>query len=157
MHLVVSFKYSFNLELAMSELKKYGYGEEKVLAIPMQPFHRSSTLTDMVSEDSASLFDIGLVLGTIGMLLGVIYGNLLTLGPVLWGLFGLLLGGGIGILIQILIYQKKKRTWMLPAHRQVILMIRLDEQDRIYELEEILKPYEPTGMATVEGRRGDNI
>jgi hypothetical protein len=150
MYVFITFPYSFDVELALSELKKYGYKHENMMVIPMQPFHRSESMTDMMSEESSRMFDWSLLLGSVFMLLGVIYGYVLRLGPVIWGLIGLVGGGLIGLGIQAIINKKKKKKWSLTTVRQVLLMVHAEKSEQIHRIESIMKAYNPTSYATID-------
>lgn len=57
--------------------------------------------------DGKSMVDLAAAFGAVFMLLGSIYGLHLYLGPVLWGLFGLLAGILLGLAVNFF-YKKKK-------------------------------------------------
>ena len=147
MYLVSTFLYSFDLELVISEMERVGLAREKLMAIPLQPFKRSGSIGDILEEEKGSLFDLAMVMGTIFMLLGVIYGYVLTWGPIIWGLIGLLFGGFIGFMLQVRLIKRKNKDRQIV--RQVILMIHVDNKEEAMRVEMILEKYYPTGWARI--------
>ena len=129
MYVISSFKYSINLELAISNLEKKGIKKENILAIPLDKRYQKQKYFDSIdSSDGVSLFDISAILATILGLFGVIYGYNLEWGPIIWGLIGLILGGLIGLIIDIIPKNKVRLSKGKNDNlSEVILMIYCTE------------------------------
>ncbi len=108
MYVISTFEYSAYLEIAISEMELKGIAREKILAIPLEKRHKKRKLFDTINQsDGISFIDTAMILGSIFMLFGVIYGFVLRWGPILWGLIGLAFGVALGFIIDII--PKKKR------------------------------------------------
>ena len=100
MYVFASFEYSAYLELGISDLEKRGIPREKILAVPLDKRIEERKLMDTIHRaDGISLFDGAMVSGAIFMELGVIYGFVWKLGPIIWGLIGLGFGAVLGFLL----------------------------------------------------------
>ena len=100
MYVFASFEYSAFLELGISDLEKRGIPREKSLAVPLDKRVEERKLLDTIHRaDGVSLFDGAMVSGAIFMELGVIYGFVWKLGPIIWGLIGLGFGVVLGFLL----------------------------------------------------------
>jgi hypothetical protein len=100
MYIVSAFELSSHLELLISELEEKGLTKEEILAIPLDLRENSQQIIDTLHRsDGKSLMDGASIVGAIGMVLGSIYGFILTWGPILWGVIGLIAGGLIGLLL----------------------------------------------------------
>lgn len=129
MYIISSFDYSIYLELAISQLEEKGVLREKIFAIPLNKRNEEIKLFDSLHQsDGVSLFDVAIILGTIGMIFGVIYGYVLAWGSIIWGLIGLFAGGIIGFLIDIIPKRKlssNNRTKYGTA--EVFLLVQCDK------------------------------
>jgi hypothetical protein len=140
MYIVAAFEYSTTLEMAISKLEDGGIKQENIIAVPLDRRNEQGKLFDtMHYSDGISLLDLACVLAVIGMLLGAIYGFLLTWGPIIWGLLGFLAGGILGFTIDI-IKQKRKRNMKNITKKkftEVFLTIKCTEEQR-EKIEKIL-------------------
>jgi len=99
-YIYASFDYSAFLELAITDLEKRGIAREHILVVPLDKRVEERILLDTIHRaDGISLFDGAAVLGAVFMELGVIYGFVLTWGPITWGVIGLLGGAILGFLL----------------------------------------------------------
>ncbi len=102
MYIISTFQYSSHLELAISGLEQRGIARGKILAVPLDKRVDKRKLFDTIRQsDGVSLFDLSVILGTIFMLFGVIYGFILEWGPIIWGLIGLIAGSVLGFIIDL--------------------------------------------------------
>ena len=124
MYVLASFNYSFHTELAITELIEKGIKNEQILALPLELRGEPRQIMDTIHHsDGVSMIDGGAVLGSALMVLGVIYGFLLTWGPIIWGLIGLVVGFLLGFLIDYFwgkIRQSKNRR---PESRGEIIIL----------------------------------
>jgi len=127
MHVVASFEYSTELELAIQKLHEAGVNEENIIAIPLDKSVDKPQLFDTIHHsDGKSILDVGLIFGCIFMLLGSIYGFILQWGPVIWGLIGLIFGLTIGILLKLLIIKNEGKMTNKKC-TEVFLAVRCKE------------------------------
>jgi hypothetical protein len=123
--LISTFEYSSNLELAIGEILKIGVEKKDVFVIPLDQRAETARIFDSLHKaDGKSYVDLASIIGTIGMLLGVIYGFLLPGGPILWGLIGLIAGMIIGFLLDYFFFgRKSKRINTRKKQAEVLLLI----------------------------------
>lgn len=123
MYLVSNFEYSIYLEKAITELQMKGIQKENILAVPLDKRNESEKLFDSIhSSDSYSTLDIPIILAALFSLFGVIYGFLLSWGPIIWALLGTGFGFGVGLLLKIVMTKRKKKK-DLSRSAEVILII----------------------------------
>lgn len=136
MYIISSFQYSTYLELAITELESKGIAREKILVIPLDKLDEKRKLFDSINySDGISLFDTAAILGTIFMVLGVIYGYVWRWGPIIWGLIGLAFGVMLGFLIDIIPKNKfqKKQKNSSNGSEVIIIINCANEQSEIVE------------------------
>ncbi|OIJ15597.1 hypothetical protein BKP35_00975 [Anaerobacillus arseniciselenatis] len=140
MHIIATFEYSTSLELALSELENTGIPKKKITAFPLDKRVEPGKLFDsMHQSDGISLFDLAAVFGAIFMLLGTIYGYVLKLGPILWGLFGLIFGLLLGFLIDYTIYKRKLGKKIKQNKKEKISEVVIIIECKDHELEKTEK------------------
>ncbi|MGE5395984.1 MAG: hypothetical protein ACM3MK_00455 [Chitinophagales bacterium] len=102
MFVAASFEYNLHLELAISELENKGIRRESIAAVLMDSRVEERKILDTIHRaDGISSFDAASLLGTFGLLLGAIYGFVLSWGPIIWGLIGLIIGAILGLLLDL--------------------------------------------------------
>lgn len=150
MYLVCTFHHSFEVELLLTKLEELGVTRDRMLVMPLkQEKHRIYQIT-ATSTGGNNLLDIPLAVGTASMLLGVIYGYVLYLGPVIWGLIGLTGGTLITLGIEYLIDKQSQRHGNKSrGGSEVMIMLRCQPQEE-YMLENVLRAFSPLGFATVD-------
>lgn len=82
------------------------------------------------------------------MLLGTIYGFVLYLGPILWGLIGLIAGSGAGLILDY-IWKKSVRRKTLRKNIADVLLIVNCEADQVEMVEQILKQHHTLGLVRI--------
>jgi hypothetical protein len=151
MYIVASFIQNLAVELALSEMEEAGIPKEQILAVPLNEHKDKVRLFDtMHHADGHSLIDLALVLGCIFMLLGAIYGFVLTLGPILWALIGLVAGSLLGFTIKLLVLKRQHvRQWndkfRTKGTRELVLMIKCTEP-QIKQVTDILWNHHALGV-----------
>lgn len=136
MYVIASFEQTVFLELAITALEQIGIAKGQILAVPLDKRAEERKLFDTIHRaDGVSLFDISAVLGTCGMLLGAIYGFVLTWGPILWGIIGLAAGLILGFLLKFLFVKKSEdKKLKRDTATEVFLMIHCrQEQSKVVE------------------------
>jgi hypothetical protein len=150
MYIIASFQHSTFLELAIADLEQNGVSREKILAVPLKKCKEKRRLFDTINyADGISLFDAAAVLGAIGMLLGVIYGFVLTWGPILWGLIGLIIGGGVGFALDFLFQRRQDKKLAGEKATEVVLIINCDE-NLVNKADDIIRTHFALGVGMLE-------
>ena len=157
MHIIATFEYSTSLELALSELENTGIPKKQITAFPLDKRVEQGKLFDsMHQSDGISLFDLAAISGAIFMLLGSIYGYVLKLGPILWGLFGLIFGLLAGFLIDFTIYKRKLGKKIKQNKKEkiseVVIIIECEDHE-LEKTEQILWTHAALGLCTVSNQR----
>jgi hypothetical protein len=135
MYLFAGFTCGFHLELALTDLAKAGMNDKDIHFIKMNVVPSGTQIIDSISNpDGRSVLDSICGWGTVFGLLGIIYGSLWLIGPILTGLAGLVIGGLVGYLID-------KWRNKIRLHNQVdlelILLIRCNSKEQIEQAERI--------------------
>ncbi len=151
MYVVASFHYCMHTEIALAKVEELGIKKEHILAVPLEIRGESRQIFDTIHHaDGISLFDGGAILGTICMVLGVIYGFILSWGPIIWGLIGL--GGGflLGFLLDLLFSKfKHSRERRNDKNAELYLMVYCPEQ-KVDEVKKVLWDHLALGVAVIE-------
>lgn len=95
------FRVTNYLELMMEVLKKSGFNSDNMSIIHLSNSKppKANIIDSIYSSDSISVMDGICLTATVGMILGVIYGSVLPLGPVAVGVLGMVAGAGIGFVL----------------------------------------------------------
>lgn len=139
MYIFATFKYNMEMELTLRELEDLGLAKDQILVIPLDKVKfQTKTIDSMHRSDGRSLVDLSAIFGIIFMLLGVIYGFIFYLGPILWGLFGLLFGLIVGFLIDYYFTKKSEKNMRKrQADADFVLMIYCSK-DKLEKIEHVL-------------------
>jgi len=128
-YVISSFEHSVFLELAITELEAKGMAKENILAVPLKKKNEQAKIFDTIHySDGISLFDGAVILGTLFMILGSIYGFIWKWGPIIWGVIGLFSGLVLGFIIDFLI-RKGRRGMRKPGTNatEVVLIVNCHE------------------------------
>lgn len=127
------FKPSLSMELAIEIIREKGFKDDRLLVVAMDSceLQKQKVLDSMYSSDGMSLVDGIAISATVGMLLGVIYGSELPMGPVALGLIGMLAGGGTGYLIDKKIAKKNRPGAKSPGGFLLLAVQCLDEAEAV--------------------------
>jgi hypothetical protein len=147
--IAATFNYSNFVEVALLELEQNGIPKEKTLAIPLEQQAKNLAVLDTIHRsDGLSFIDTGGVTATIGMVLGVIYGFILSWGPIIWGLIGLFGGGAVGIAGDYLLTKRKLAGQKKDKGSELVLIVNC-EKNQANLVEQILRKNTAFGVGKV--------
>lgn len=150
MLVIATFENSLFIELVISALEHKGIKNDKIMAVPLDKRTEQRKLFDNLHRaDGFSMFDVSAILGTCLMLLGAIYGYVLSWGPIIWGIIGAVSGLLLGFLIKF-ITVKKWGTGTKKITSEVVIMIRCEEH-QWDTVEKILWDNIALGVSRVNG------
>lgn len=135
-----SFKHSLEVEVILSQMDMVGIKREALLVVPLYSEDSRKRLIQGYFYLEERLMNLAFPLGTVFMLLGVIYGFVLPMGPVLWGLFGLLAGLALGVLLGYL--TRDKRFPFKQTEPEVILIVQ-GTKEILESAKEIIDRFSP--------------
>lgn len=127
MELVALFPYNANIEIIMNDLQKRGYTPNSAMIVPLRDPVATPPNISAIGTGGSTNWDLAFVVGTIGMLLGSIYGFVFPGGPVLWALGALLFSFGAGACIDWLVRIRKHRQRRIRS--ALVLWIRCEESE----------------------------
>jgi len=147
--IVASFDYSFYTELAVTELIEKGLKNEQIIALPMELSREPKEIWDTIHHsDGISMTDLGFIIGTAFMTLGVIYGFVWEWGPIIWGLIGFATGFLLGCALDYL-WGKYKRFKRQPnIITEVIIMVDCQE-DQVEMVKKALLGHFALGISMI--------
>jgi hypothetical protein len=148
MYLVASFHYCLHTELVIAKLEELGVKKEQIFAVPLEIRGETRNIFDTIHHsDGVSLFDGGAILGSVGMVLGVIYGFVLTWGPIIWGLLGLIGGFLVGFLLDITFSKKRHSKERRNAKDAELFIIIHCDQHQVEQVKKTLWDHLAMGVA----------
>ncbi len=127
--IVSLYKQNIQLEWALEQLHQLGIAPQDVMVTPLSGTEKQQFKRTLVC--TRSMMDIPFVIGTISMLLGCIYGFLLYLGPIIWGLIGLICGIAAGLGVEWLIRLGSLKQQMKLGQTYVLVWFQC--VDTLYE------------------------
>ncbi|GLG00161.1 hypothetical protein Alches_02000 [Alicyclobacillus hesperidum subsp. aegles] len=146
MRFVASFDHSLQLEVALSKLQQLHLGPESVLAVPLVRRSDGPRADTANHADQRAYFDLASLAAASGCFLGTVYGFVLPLGPVVWGLGGFAIGFAIGLFVKWICNRRKRRTPSLPT--EIVVVIECEE-DAARQVEQILWSHGAFALARV--------
>ncbi len=152
MYLVASFHYCLHTEIAIAKLEQLGVKKEQILAVPLEIRGETRNIFDTIHHaDGVSMVDGGAILGSAGMVLGVIYGFVLEWGPIIWGLLGLA-GGFLGGLLLDISFSKLKHSKARRSENdgELFLMVQCDSH-QVEQVKKTLWDHLALGVAVLPG------
>lgn len=141
------FRPSLALELGLNQLKEKGFTGKRLVVVVLDPTApgKQTLLDSMFRTDGMSLVDGIAMAATIGMVLGVIYGSLVTIGPVALGLIGMTAGGGVGYLLDRSIRGKSRKGKDSPSG-EIVVAVLCQNETEVKEAEKIMKEHQATAL-----------
>ena len=150
MYLVASFNYCLHTEIAITKVEQLGIRKEQILAVPLEVRGETRHIFDTIHHsDGISLFDGGAILGTVFMVLGVIYGFVWEWGPIIWGLLGLTGGFLAGLLLDISFSKfKHSQERRNEKNAELFLIVECKEQ-QVEQVKKTLWDHQALGVAVL--------
>lgn len=141
------YKTSMVLELGINRLKDSGFSGDRLLVVALDPClpGKQRIFDTMYTTDAMSLIDGMAISASIGMLMGVIYGSLVFIGPVALGIIGLFAGGGLGYIIDRSIVKRKGGRGQ-PPPGDIILAVCCQSEVEALQAEKIMKEYKAVAL-----------
>ena len=116
------------LELAITAVQMKGIAKENILGVSLDKKGEDIMLFDSIhSSDGLSLLDLPILMATVFCLFGSIYGFILTWGPVLWGIIGMVVGFSFGLIIKLIITKKFNHRQKKLRATEVVVLIECNE------------------------------
>ncbi|MDR3602056.1 MAG: hypothetical protein P4L49_16470 [Desulfosporosinus sp.] len=128
MYVFSTFDHSDYLEMAITAIQMKGIAKENILSVSMDKKAEDRKLFDtMHSSDGISMLDLPIILATFFCIAGSIYGFLLTWGPILWGIIGIIVGFSLGLIIKLITTKKYENRHHKIKATEVVLVINCKE------------------------------
>lgn len=123
-YVVSTFNHSIYLELAITAIQMKGIPKAKILGVSMDKRGEDKKLFDSIhSSDGFSMLDLPIIFSILFCFTGSIYGFLLTWGPVLWGLIGIVVGFSLGLIIKWITTKKYNHSQKKLKATEVVVII----------------------------------
>ncbi|MDF1507304.1 hypothetical protein PZE06_03810 [Robertmurraya sp. DFI.2.37] len=139
------FKQSIELEQALAELEKI-ISRKRILIVFMDSGENKNDL------NSPHAFEVGISFGTAGAVIGASSGFVLTLGPILWGLFGTVIGFAFGLLAYSLVKNRKNRKKQADRMDEATIILQC-ETEQTRKIIELLQKYQALSIGQLEQPR----
>ncbi|WP_078427206.1 hypothetical protein [Alkalihalobacterium alkalinitrilicum] len=150
MNVVASFDHTVYLELAIKELEKHGIAKDDIFAIPLNEKIQPRKNIDIIHGGGLSLLDGTFAWGTVFAVIGVVYGFVLTGGPVMWGLIGLAFGLIFGFLFDFLLHRKKRQDRKKRGEGGEVMMVIHCQKEQVSKVKEILFEHFTLGLHVID-------
>lgn len=150
-YLIVSFEYSWALELAISDLIQYGIHKDNIKAIPLirKNACQDRSIQTLMNTSKFSGFDLFLLFGNIFSVAFCCFGFIWKWGPIIWGLIGFFSGGLLGTIISVIKNIRYKSQSNQKNPTEVFVMIQCPEEAKKV-VQETLWNHQAIGMAEIE-------
>lgn len=134
MYIVSTFEHDIKLETAINAVQTKGIPKKNIMAVPLSRTNDTSISLDiMQTYATRNMLDIPMILAALFALLGMIYGFLLTWGPVFWALIGTGLGFCIGLVLKLVLLKDKNKKQLNKAGEIVLIIQCQDNEDKMVQ------------------------
>ncbi|MFA9559748.1 hypothetical protein ACERII_20775 [Evansella sp. AB-rgal1] len=157
MNVVASFDHSIYLEMAIKELERHGINKDNIFSIPLTEKKKPKKNSEIIRSSGFSLLDVTFAFGTVFSLFGVIYGFVLSWGPVAWGLIGLFFGWGLGFSLDLWIRKKQFKLEKKKGKGGEVMLIIHCAKERVTLVKEILFDHYTLGLQVIEEEYKDGV
>ena len=144
MNIISVFNHSLKVELILHELEKHNIHKEDIFVSSLDKEGVEKKYLDPYNADSFNMFFVSSI-SMIMMLLGTIYGFVLYLGPIIWGLIGLISGLCITIPADYF-YKRWKTKAKLKPHKAELIIIIHCEESNVELVESLLYQHDTIGI-----------
>lgn len=128
-YIISTFEHTKYLELAITAIEMKGIKKSSILAVPLDKRREDITLFDTIhGSDGLSMLDVPIILATFLGIFGSIYGYILTWGPLLWGLIGIIAGIALGLVIKLLTTRRFNNRQKGSANTEVVLIVECTDK-----------------------------
>lgn len=147
MYIFASFEQGAFPEIAIADLTRIGLTPKNILAVPLRKTTRKISVFDrMYRADGVSIIDGAALLGTICMVLGVIFGSILYWGPIVWGLLGLIVGTVAGLVGDWVLTTRNNKSDRRNNPIPLVLIVHCEEA-QAETVEKILEEHQALALA----------
>lgn len=143
MHFISTFPHSAYIELALSDLEQEGIPKNHIFAAPLVQHPKDSPDVKKAHQEGTSRYELAFIFGAIFMLLGEIYGFILTWGPIIWGIIGLTIGATLGVVTSLIV---QKAAWKKNATQTEVVLIVECKKEQSKEVEQLLWQHKASGV-----------
>ncbi|MFZ5644010.1 MAG: hypothetical protein ACOY46_10500 [Bacillota bacterium] len=135
------------LELTLAVLNKSGFNNEQISVIKLSDCKppKANLLDTIHQTDNISLMDGISLTATVGMIFGVIYGSVLPLGPVAFGLIGMFAGAGTGYALDRIKHRNIDRG-QKSYKNFVILAVVCSSEEEVLRAEKIMAEHQSAAI-----------
>lgn len=147
MNIISVFDHSLKVELVLHELEKHHIRKEDIFVSSLNKKGVEKKYMDPFNADGFNMFFVASV-SMIMMLLGTIYGFVRYLGPILWGLIGLIVGICITIPVDYLYKRWRNKEKIKPSKAELIIVIHCEESKAAL-IESLLYQYHTIGLVKI--------
>lgn len=145
MYVVSTFASSLIVEPLLLEIQEENVLSENIVVLPLESRRTHKPYETVPTEKG--YIDYGAIFGAIFMLLGVIYGFKVLIGPILLALIGLIVGGALGALLYH--FKKKKIGIMKESCSEILIMIHC-QNHQSHRIKTILECYDPISVSHLD-------
>lgn len=147
MYIFASFNQGALLEIAIADLTRIGLTTKNILVVPLRKTTRKISVFDRIYRaDGVSIIDGAALLGTLCMVLGVIFGSVLYWGPIIWGLLGLIVGSLVGLAMDWALTTRNIKSYRRNNPIPVVLIVHCEEA-QAETVEKILEEHQALALA----------
>ena len=133
------------IELVIEALKEEGVQPQNIFSTSLTNKPFKQFFDSIHHSDGISYFDLGASLATAFSVIGASIGYRLTLGPIIWGVIGAVVGFLLGFFSKWLWY-KKKTAFNIPS--QFLLIVKCAEHET-FKIKEIMEQHFSTGISII--------
>lgn len=148
------FQTSLALEIGINELNEQGFNGDRLSVVVLNAISpgKQAILDSMYRTDGMSLVDGIVIAASIGMIMGVIYGSVVYIGPIALGLVGMVVGGVMGYLLDRLINKRKQQqNEGTSSSGEVIVVVHCIDVQEAKQVENIMKKHQAVALGREPG------
>ncbi len=137
----------------MAELESRGVGRDNILAVPLELRPVRRAMFDTIHRsDGSSYLDIGMAAAAACSVITAAIGFKLLWGPIYWGLIGAAGGFTVGLIIELLLHRKRKKSYKRKRMSEMFVLVRCS-YDMAEMIADILWKNRAFGVAVISDKR----